>query len=498
MKKVFVLTILIFLIIKGYGEDASSDLDLFSKIDNILNDDTLRDLSDDNLTEKIDKNKVDENKKINILKVSLICEVRDIFSYNLVRDTLLNENNLFDIDSHKNTIYVDLKGKLAFREVFQFYVDTSFRFVSSGNELLYLKSDTHEDKNNRYLDNIVRELYFMWTIPIKYPIKIIFGRAYYDLGKSYIFNIFNHLDYERKNVLGFIDYDDYGPNILKFSLFFPYINFDIVYSPGIPNENEYTKFFNIQREQKILTSLNFSVPYVDFGFNGYFDTSFQNNSFGWALGTTFSANVNNDIVIYGDFLLNGNGQYKRFVKKDDFLFGDMAKYEWQTNYKIGFVGEIGINYTPNSLFNIISELYVNTYGLTPKEQKEMTTNFKEVKKNYQNPEVPTLDFLDIFKNHYKGVMGDSLHTFDPFDLGMFYFFTKFGKDNIASSGVDLSISTLTHLFDGSTMVIPKVSYTFLKYFTVDFSCELYLGYEGSLFGEIPFLGTLSTMFEIKL
>ncbi len=441
------------------------------------------------------KEKIEES-----INVSLTTFVRDVFQYSLLRNNSINRNNRFDINNYSNILYTDSLGRIDFGDYFLVYIDNSFRYIVEGNQLYSIKSADHDDTNNNRLDDLVREFYFLWKIPLEYPVKITFGRVYFSCGESYVFRTFTDLAYSRKNVADLFNYDEVGVNMLKITAYFPFADINFIYSPGIPVKDNTKDYFNIQDEQRFFTGVNFKVPNVDFGFNFYLDTSLK-----WAAGTTVTVTAYDDLIIYTNLALRSNEPVRRLARLDKKLYGNMHEYEWKKYYcSLSFSGVLfGMNFTPASLFNIICEIYFNSSGLDPKAGKNFFDNIDDINENNESPEYPkaasnAIKLKDQFKGYYLGILGSSMKKFDTFETGMFYAFIQIGKDDIASTGLDLSLGAFIYLLDGSGMLIPKIRYNFLKYFAVQLSSNIYLGYKGSMFGEMPYIASFLVTMEIKI
>jgi|GEM_PF-4385358 len=465
----------------------------------------------DNTDDNIMKSKISKKEIEKYILLELTAVNRHVFNYSFINDSTINKNNRFDINTYYYTLYVDLTASLDLSSYFKIYVDNSFRFVHEGNELYNFIDEDHEDAYNNYLDNLVRELYLIVNIPIMFPIKIKAGRAFISKENSYLFNIFNDLAYEKKKISGLFDYDEVGVNMIDLSVYFPIVNLSIIYSPGFPGSNETTEYLNIQEEQCFFGVINFRVPYVNFGFNGFIDTSLK-----WSIGSSVAVNASDSLIIYSDFKIKGNEKIKRLIKKDDILYEDMHEYEWEETERYGFEGVIfGINFTPGTYFNIILEIYFNSSGMTPPEQKEYYDYLCDINNYHENPQsisipdgVPSFIEKELKKtkkeqeegyaDYYYGVLGDSMTEYNVFDLGMLFLFFQVSKDDIASTGLDLYIGFFIYLLDGSTMLIPKIRYNFLKYFVFEINANIYLGYKGSLFGEMPHMADIQFLLEIKI
>jgi len=498
--KRFLIIIFIFNLIFIFSQDNSEDIAVFSDNDylNIDIDDIINNSNEKNKTEnnkKITKNDVESQ-----ITFTLSVKGGDETEFMILRNNLLNDNNRFAINTFSNKTYSDIQANINFAKIFQIYIDNSFRFIYESNDIAHIKTDEHKNIYNKRLENIVKEFYFLWNIPIKYPIKIVFGRTFFNPDLSFTFQTFNVFNYQKKNIGGFVDSDDVGVNMLKFSAYFPIVSFDLIYSPGIPDESDVTKMFNIQKEQKFATKIDFNLRKVNFNINGFIDTNLK-----WALGANISVNVTDEIILYSDIALKGKEKKYKITKNDEKLYGDMNKYEIVSTEKmVDFSGVLlGINYTPKSVITIYGELYFNTNGFLPDEQKNFFDNINDMNKNFHNPEYPEFlpngkDIRTNFKYYYLGKLGESFKIYDIFNLGAFYFFTQIGKDDIAKTGIDLSLSAFIHLFDGSTMLIPKIRYNFLKYFSFEMNSTLFLGYEKSLIGEVPYFGTFKILLEVRL
>lgn len=457
---------------------------------------------DNNKTKNIDKKKKKITRKEVEQEINLTLSVsgRNETEIRILRNCIINNNNMFGIPTFVNKTFSDVRATVNFGKIFQIYADDSFRFIYESNDIAHIKTETHENKYSKYLDNIMRELYLLWNIPIKYPIKIVFGRTFYNPETSIAFLTSNNLNYNRKTVSGFLDYDDVGVNMLKFSMYFPILSFDLIYSPGIYNENEITKMFNIQKEQKFAAKIDFNFKKVNFNINGYFDTNLK-----WCAATSISVNISDEIILYSDLALKGKETKLLIKKSEEKLYGNMYKYEIEEIEKsIDFSGVLlGINYTPKSILTMYGELYFNTNGLFPDEQKTFFTNLYEMKHNYENTEYPELapnsdQLRSNFKYYYMGKLGNTARKYDAFNLGAFYYYTQIGKDDIAGTGLDLSLSAFICLFDGSALLNTKIKYSFLKYFSITLDSNLFLGYEKSLIGELPFIAVFKIVVEAKL
>ena len=469
---------------------------IFSKIIIVKADDLSSDVKDS--SDNIKKSK--KIKAEDQIKITLTDFIRDVFQYDLLRSSTINENNRFDINNYSNILYNDSLGRIDFGDYFLVYLDNSFRYIVEGNQLYNIKSDNHSDSNNNRLDDLVREFYFLWKIPVLYPIKITFGRAYFNFGESYVFRTFTDLAYKRKNASDLFNYDEVGVNMLKLSAYFPFADINFIYSPGIPVDSGVKDDFNIQSEQKFFISAEFKVPKVDFGFNFYLDTNLK-----WAAGTIVTVTASDDLILYTNLALRSKEKVNRLVKLDSVLYQDMNEYEWDNSYiDLSFSGVLfGMNFTPSSLFTIIAELYFNSAGLNPVEEKAFFKNLEDINKFNKSPEYPEMapnsqQLKNNFSGYYLGILGDSMTNYDVFDLGMFFIFIQVGKDNICSTGLDLSLSSFIYLFDGSGMLLPKIKYNFLKFFALELSSNIYLGCKGSMFGELPYSASFSLTFEIKI
>ena len=308
-----------------------------------------------------------------------------------------------------------------------------------------------------------------------------------------------------------MDSDEIGVNMLKFSMYFNIFSFDFIYSPGYYDSNETTEYFNIPEENKFLLKLDFTLPYINFGFNGYIDTSLA-----WSVGATFCVNATDQLIFYSDIALKGNEEIYRLIKQDDILYKDMYKYKWEKYRKFGFSGVLfGMNFTPGSVLNIIVELYFNSNGLFPHQQKEFFYNLNDINSYQKDPQTISISssLPDSIKNnlksirneqkegygdYYYGVLGDSILSYNAFDYGILFLFIRISKDNISSTGLDLSLSSFIYILDGSGMLTPSIRYNFLKYFALEVLANIFLGYKGSLFGEMPLIAELKVLFEIKL
>jgi len=338
-----------------------------------------------------DNGSVFDTKISDYVTSEVVVKHKQKFVYNFLNDTMLNDGNRFDINTYSYNVYTDILAGINFGSYFKVYVDNSFRFVREGNELTspivsrdsyQLIEYDHEDIYKQELENIVREGYLLWNIPTQFPLKITMGRAFSNPGTSYVFNLFNSLHYKKTITGNFMGSDDVGVNMLKFSAFFPMVNFDIIYSPGFPDTNDTTEFFSIQKEQRFFGKVDVKLDYVDFSLNGYVDTALY-----WSVGSTIAVDVNDNLILYNDLVLNGKDKYKRLVKQSDKLFGDMCKYNWEEFERIGFKGVLfGMNYSHQSAVDIIAEVYFNSNGINPFEQKELFSNLKNVNKYYKSPE----------------------------------------------------------------------------------------------------------------
>lgn len=503
MRRYFIIVFL-FTLFCSFPNDSSSDTD-------ILSDDDYLNLDISEITERAKKNDQKDQsttKKKRIGKKEIEDAVvfdlsvtgRNSTEFRILRNSAINSNNIFGITTFVNKTFAEVQAKISFGKIFQIYVDDSFRFVYESNDIAHIKSEGHKNNYNKFLDNIVKEIYLLWNIPIKYPIKIVFGRTFYNPETSVAFLTSNNLNYVQKSVSSFLDYDDCGVNMLKFSVYFPMVSLDLIYSPGIYEENEITKMFNIQKEHKFASKVDFNLKKVNFNVNGYVDTNLK-----WSAATSISVNINDEIILYSDLALKGKEKKLKIEKSDEILYGNMNKYEVKEIEKIvDFSGVLfGINYTPKSILTIYGELYFNTNGFFPDEQKEFFTNYYKIKNNYENPQYPEFapnseEIKTNFKYYYMGKLGEAALKYDAFNLGAFYYYTQIGKDNIAGVGLDLSLSAFISLFDGSALLSPKVKYTFLKYFSVAIDSSLFLGTEKSLIGEIPFIASFKIILEAKL
>ena len=502
MKKYLIL-IFVFLNFVIFSQDNTGD-------SNNLTDDDYLNIDISNIIDNSKKEEKKENTKKTIedaIDFNLSIEGRNLTEIRFLRNNLGNNNNVFGIPTFINRSYCDLQAGVNFGKIFQIYIDNSFRFSYDSNDIAHIKIAEHENKYYKYFEDIVKEAYLLWNIPIKYPIKILVGRSFFNPETSWVFLTANNLNYTRKTLGSFIDYDDIGVNMLKFSMYFPIVNFYLIYSPGSYQENNITKMFNIQTEQRFAAKVDFSFKKVNFNINGYIDTSTDSDGHPfpkWALGASISVNVTDELILYSDLALTSKERKLSLRKEDKKLYGNMNEYTIVENQKhIDFSGVlIGINYSPKAWFTVYGELYFNTNGLFPDEQKELFNNLEEVSYNYHNPEYPEFapnanDIRIKIRKYYLDKVGGVAIKYDAFRLGAFYFFTQIRKENIASTGLDLSLSTFIHLFDGSSLIMPAIKYKFLKYFSVELISNLFLGYEKSLMGEMFYLGNIRLVLEAK-
>lgn len=418
------------------------------------------------------------------------------FQYSIIRESVLNPDNVFYIDNYQFFANAKILAEVSITPYFKFYADCFFQFTMKGNEL---DLQTDNDGNKKEFSGELNELYVSATIPLHYPVKFSIGRMFFRQENSLGFSIFNGLSWDKKLLGGTFSDNTPGANMVKFSMYFPYINFDIIYSPGSVVDNDTTAYFHIPKEQRFYTMLNCNLPQTDFGFNGYFDSDLQ-----WGAGTTVSVTVYDDLILYSDFSVQNYNPKKRLVKKDEYLYDDMKMYEWEETQSISFTGTLlGINFSPKSIISMYTEIFYNSNGFSRDEQSIYFDAIQDIKKNYKNPSYPSMapnadSIKQQFTLYYFGLLAQSLASYDAVSMGSLFIFSRVGKSDIASSGVELLLSSLTSCFDGSTLLIPQISYNFLKYCSIRLYSNIFIGYPGALFGEIPYVGTINFEVELKL
>lgn len=465
---------------------------IFTLLSAILNIHTIENPDDYYLNLEInipEEKNTDTGKKWNdssMIKGSSSITQKSGFKYNFLKESPLNPGNIFDIEEYRfysnSKVFADIK----ISSFFSFVNDSFFEFTINNDEIKELRGG-------------VNELYFSFIVPVKFLFQFSFGRIHYRHEKSFVFNSFNGLALDRKVTGGTFTDDEAGANMFKISMFFPMVNFDIIYSPGSVYENETAYFFGADKSQKFYTMLNFNFPHISFGFNCYIDTDLFTGG-----GFTISANIHKDMVIYSDFSVNNYEKRKRLVKENHVLYGDMYYYNWDESERLNFRSSIlGINLSPGGLFQIYTELFFNSNGLTPDEQKNYIRELSSIKKHYEKPlspmsGMPVDNYSKDFSAYYKGKLGESLRNYDPAGMSMLLLYTSIGKSDIASKGINLKLSTLTSCFDGSTVLVPEFSFDFFKYISFSLKGEIYLGYSGALFDESPYAGSVKAEISLKL
>jgi hypothetical protein len=412
-----------------------------------------------------------------LLPFSIAAEVSSVFSWSPRRTALLNPGDTFAIDSRENETAFDVSGTLSASPGTTFFADIGATLRFTGDDRSW---DTQPELEPR-----VDELGLTVTPGGTTAMKVSVGRIVYQPGHSYAFNTFTDLDVAPTVTREHGDLTVAGVDMISVGLYGRRADVRLIYAPGFPVDDGIDPGWALSDRHRgagVITASAGRLTVSGHGYAGEGDTR--------GAGVSASREFGGEMVMYSDVRL-GTRARPRITAGEEIAPG-FRRYEDRDETETVLSGSIlGASYASDRLPDVIAELYVDSGGYDADEFRAYIAAAEGIREGYDRAPA------DGLKEYYRGAMGGLLGDYDPFHLAQVLLFLRVSVGDTDTGNVETSLVAFLDPVTSSALVTPTVDVEFRDRTVVTLSGRAYLGAEDSLFGHVPYRGSVSARLTVR-